>query len=102
MEEGHDDHEDHEMQDLLLYMSDNGLKSMSGINYISKFKDIHWTSEINRECPIKIQESVHEFGTERPSTLSIEFLEKALKNQKKVCMKMKKYQEVVSKFGYTD
>ena len=34
-------------------MSQDGLKSISNIYYTEKFKNIQWTSDIDRELPIK-------------------------------------------------
>ena len=36
-----------------LVMSQDGLKSISQIYYTEKFKNIQWTSEIDRELPLK-------------------------------------------------
>ena len=36
-----------------MVISQDGLKKASGIYYTNKFKNVLWTSEIDREIPIK-------------------------------------------------
>ncbi len=37
-----------------LFMTEEGIKRAAKIDYTSKFKDINWTTEIERELPIRM------------------------------------------------
>lgn len=49
-----DDQLPEEPQAINFFITEEGLKRQSGIDYTSKFKDINWTADIERELPIKI------------------------------------------------
>ena len=68
--------EQSELLETSLYMSDSGLKNLSHSTYNDKFKGLHWTTDLNQELPIKVQEE-NGFGNEKPITLSLGFLQNA-------------------------
>ena len=69
-------------------MSEDGIKSITKSDYNTKFKEINWTNDINREMPIKMTKDG--FGSEKPMTVSQAFFQKAQMFRKKVCMIMKR------------
>jgi hypothetical protein len=56
-------------------MSVDGIKNATKSDYGSRFRDLNWTSEIQKELPIKLTKEG--FGSETPVTLSQAFIQKA-------------------------
>ncbi len=87
-------------------VTQEGIMKIAGIDYKSKFKEINWTAEVNKELPIQLvldksgagisQGKVP--GAETPITVSQAFLEKVQKHQGEECMKMLSLKED----GYAD
>lgn len=50
------------------YLSDEGIKSVAHSDYLNKFKDVLWTSELTRELPIRLTKLG--YGSETPLTLT--------------------------------
>lgn len=79
-------------------MTEQGIKRAAGIDYTSKFKDINWTTEIERELPIRMvndkerrQAVVNPAdrlpGSETPITVSQAFMGKVQHMGKFECMR---------------
>lgn len=60
-----------------IWISEDGLKTITDIPYTTKFKGITWTSDINQELPIKMP-SEGVYGSEPPTTISEAFLKRVL------------------------
>jgi hypothetical protein len=79
---------------------------VAGIDYRSKFKEINWTADINKELPIHVLLDKSGLGinqgkipgAENPITVSQAFLEKVQKHYGEECMKMLNLKED----GYAD
>lgn len=60
----------------------------AGIDYTSKFKDINWTSDINKELPIRISiDKATGCGGETPITISNAFIDKVTQHKEEECMR---------------
>jgi len=61
---------------------------MAGIDYTSKFKDINWTSDINKELPIHVSvDKATGCGGEVPTTISHAFLDRVIHHRDEECMR---------------
>lgn len=61
----------------------------AGVDYKSKFKEINWTADINKEIPIRFSgDKASSFGREMPITVSQAFIDKVSKSPGEECMKM--------------
>ena len=69
-------------------MSEDGIKSIAKSDYSSKFKEVNWTNDINKEMPIKMTREG--LGSEVPITISQAFIDKAQRFKKEICMIMKR------------
>jgi len=74
-----------EKEHTYIWLSENGLKTITDIPYTTKFKGINWTSDINKELPIKMPIE-GTFGSEPATTLGKEFLKRVLQYPDRTCM----------------
>ncbi len=67
-------------------MSDEGLKNLAHSDYLNKFKDVLWTSDLTRESfPSGLL-----YGSEIPLTITQNFFKQVEVHKHEVCMQMKR------------
>lgn len=58
-----------DQDNIMLQISEDSLKQLSGLTYKNQFKNLSWTSDLNQELPIKMLCSQGP-GSEKPILLS--------------------------------
>ena len=69
----------------MIHISEDTLKSISNLDYKTRFKSLNWTADINQELPIKMP-LLKGAGSELPQTLPQLFFQRVFERKDELCM----------------